>query len=57
MYDFYYNNTKRKYPDSTLPFTDTDSLTYLIQMDTLYKEFYADKHLLHFSSYEKESRF
>ena len=57
MYDFYYNNTKRKYPDSTLLFTNTDSLTYQIQMDTLYKNFYADKHLLHFSSHEKESRF
>ena len=30
MHDFHYNYIKRKYPDSTLLFTDTDSLTYQI---------------------------
>ena len=48
---------KRKYPDSTLLFTDTDSLTYQIQTDNLYEDFYADKHLFDFSGYEKESPF
>ena len=28
MYNFHYNYNKRKYPDSTLLFTDTDSLKY-----------------------------
>ena len=41
MYDFHYNYIKRKYPDSTLLFTDTDSLTYQIQMDNVYEDFYA----------------
>ena len=27
MYDFYYNDIKQKYPDSTLLFTNTDSLS------------------------------
>ena len=36
MYDFHYNYIKRKYPDSTLLFTDTDSLTYQIQTDNVY---------------------
>ena len=48
---------KRKYPDSTLLFTDTDSLTYQIQTDNVYEDFYADKHLFDFSGYEKESPF
>ena len=57
MSDFHYNYIKRKYPDSTLLFTDTDSLTYQIQMDSVYEDFYADKHLFSFSRYEKESLF
>ena len=31
MYDFHYNYIKRKYPDSTLLFTNTNSLTYQIK--------------------------
>ena len=57
MYDFIYNYIKRKYSNSTLLFTDTDSLTYQIQVDNVYKDLYADKHLLDFSGYEKESTF
>ena len=57
MYDFHYNYIKRKYPDSTLLFTDIDSLTYQIQTDNVYEDFYADKHLFDFSGYEKESPF
>ena len=40
-----------------LLFTDTDSLTYQIQMDKVYEDFHADKHLFDFSGYEKESPF
>ena len=57
MYDFHYNYIKRKYPDSTLLFTNTDSLKYQIQTDNVYEDFYADKHLFDFSGYEKESPF
>ena len=48
---------KRKYPDSTLLFTNTDSLAYQIQTDKVYEDFYADKHLFDFSGYKKESSF
>ena len=57
IYDFHYNYIKRKYPDSTLLFTDTDFLTYQIQTDNVYEDFYADKHLFDFSGYEKGSPF
>ena len=57
MYDFHYNYIKRKYPDSTLLFTDSDSLTYQIQTVNVYEDFYADKHLFYFSGYRKESPF
>lgn len=57
MNDFHYNYIKTKYPDSTLLFTDADYLRYQIQMENVYENFYADKHLLNFSGYEKESLF
>ena len=55
MYDFHNNYIKRKYPDLTLLFTDTHSLTYQIQADNVYKNVY--KHLFDFSEYERESPF
>ena len=57
MYDFHYNYIKGKYPDSTLLFTLTNSLTCQIQTCNLYEDFYTDKHLFDFSGYEKESPF
>ena len=57
MYDFDYKYIKRKYPESTLLFTYTDSITYKIQPNNLYKDFFADKHLFDFSEYKKESLF
>ena len=57
IYDFHFNYIKRKYPDSTLLFTDADSLTYHIQTGNVYEDFYANKHLFDFSGYEKESPF
>ena len=57
MHDFYYNCIKQKYPNSTLPFTDTDSLTYKIQTVNVCEDFYADRQLFHFSRYGKESPF
>ena len=57
MYVFHYSYIKQKYPNSTLLFTNTDSLTYQIQTINVYGGFYADKQLLDFSGYEKESPF
>ena len=57
IYDFHFNYIKRKYPDSTLLFTDADSLTYHIRTGNVYEDFYANKHLFDFSGYEKESPF
>ena len=57
MYDFHYIYIKRKYPDLTLLFTDTDSLMYQIQTVNVDEDFYADKQLFDFSGYEKESPF
>ena len=56
MYDFHYNYIKDKYNDKAmLLFTDTDSLTYEIQAEDVYRDFYKDKHLFDFSDYDRES--
>ena len=55
IYDFHYNYIKWKQPDSTLLFTDTDSLTYQIQTVNVYEVFYTDKQLFDFSGYKWES--
>ena len=44
MYDFHYNYIKKKYGDrANLLFTDTDSLTYEIEAEDVYKDFWNDK--------------
>ena len=44
MYDFHYNYIKKKYNDKDkLLFTDTDSLTYEIETEDAYKDFWSDK--------------
>ena len=56
MYKFHYRYMKPKYGDKAkLQFTDTDSLTYLIKMQDLYKDFHEDKHLFDFSDYPENS--
>ena len=57
MDNFHYSYIKRKYPNSTLLFTDTDSLTYQVQTNNMYEDLFADKYLFNFSGYEKESPF
>ena len=39
MYDFYYNFIKKNF-NAQLLFTDTDSLTYEIKSENIYKEFF-----------------
>ena len=44
MYDFHYNYIKNKYGDrAKLLFTDTDSLTYEIEAEDVYMDFWNDK--------------
>ena len=58
MYDFHYNYIKKRYGDkSRLLFTDTDSLTYEIETDDVYKDFCGDKDLFDNSDYDKNSPF
>ena len=47
MYDFHYNCIKKKYGDrAKLLLTDTDSLTYEIEAEDVYKNFWNDKDML-----------
>ena len=58
MYDFHYNYIKKKYPDSQLLFTDTDSLFYHIKSEKdIYEEFWVDRELFDNSDYPKSSKF
>ena len=44
MYDFHYNYIKKKYGNNArLLFTDTDSVTYEIEAEDVYKNFWNDK--------------
>ena len=54
MYDFHYNFLKKNF-SAKLLCTDTDSLTYEIKSENVYKEFYKWKDLLDFSNYSKDS--
>ena len=56
MYDFHYNFIKKNF-NAELLFTDTDSLTYEIKSENVYKEFYKWKDLFDFSNYSKDSKF
>ena len=58
MYDFHYIYIKSQYCDKArLLFTDTDSLTYEIEVDDVYQDFWKDKHLFDNSDYPKNSPF
>ena len=56
MYDFHYNFIKKNF-SAKLLFTDTDSLTYEIKSQNVYREFYQWKNLFDFSNYSKDSTF
>ena len=58
MYDFHYNYIKQKYSNKAkLLFTDTDSLTYEIETEDVYQEFWKDKNMFDNSDYEEKSPF
>lgn len=57
MYDYHYNCIKRKCPKTQLLCTDTDSLTYYLETDDIYKYFFQDRELFDFSDYPKDSAF
>ena len=56
MYDFRYNLIKKNF-DAEFLFTDTDSLTYEIKSENVYKQFFKWKDLFNFSNYSKDSKF
>ena len=56
MYDFHYKFIKKNF-SAELLFTDTDSFTYEIKSENVYKEFYKWKDLFDFSNYSKDSTF
>ena len=58
MYDFHYNYIKKKYGDKAkLLFTDTDSLTYGIEADDVYQDFWNDRDKFDNSDHPISSKF
>ena len=56
MYNFHYNYIKKKYNDKAkLLFTDTDSLTYEIETEDAYKDFWSDKDKFDNNEYPENS--
>ena len=56
VYDFHYNCIKKKHGDrAKLLFTDTDSLTYEIEAEDVYKNFSNDKDVFDNSDYPENS--
>ena len=56
MYDFHYNYIKKKYNNrARLLFTDTDSLTYEIEAEDIYNDFWNDKDMFGDSDYPESS--
>ena len=56
MYDFHYNFIKKNF-NVELLFTDADSLTYEINSENVYEDFFKWKDLFDFSNYSKDSKF
>ena len=58
MYDFHYNYIKKKYNNrARLLFTDTDTLTYEMEAEDVYKDFWNDKDMFDNSNYPESSAY
>ena len=58
MYNFHYNYIKEKYGNKAkLLFTNTDSLTYEIEAEDVYKDFWNDKDKFDNSDYPENSTY
>ena len=58
MYDFHYDNIKKNYNNrARFLFTDTDSLTYEIETEDVYKDFWNDKDMFENSDYLESSTY
>ena len=58
MYELHYQYIKEKYDDrAKLLFTDTDSLTYEIETEDVYQDFWNDKDKFDNSDYPKNSQY
>ena len=58
MYDFHYSYKKQNYGDKAkLLFTDTDSLTYEIEAEDVYQDFWNDKDKFDNSDYPEDSMY
>ena len=57
MYDFHYNTWMKKFPNSTLLFTDTDSLAYEVVGHDLYTGMGEIKNEVDFSEYPRDHFF
>ena len=56
MYNFNYNYIKKKYgSESRLLFTDKDSLTYEIEIEDVYRDFWNDKNNFDNSDYPENN--
>ncbi|XP_067947655.1 uncharacterized protein [Watersipora subatra] len=44
MYEFFYDDIRRRYPDARMMYTDTDSLVLLIETEDFYKEMPLEKY-------------
>ena len=56
MYYFLYGYIKKKYGDGAkLFFTDTDNLTYEIEAENIYQDFWNDKDKFDNSDYQENS--
>ena len=58
IYEFHYDYIKNKYGDnSTLLFTDTESLMYEIKTEDIFEDFSNNKEMFDFSNYSVKSKF